>query len=91
MGTELFNEGYVGDSLGGLEELCLGLFLDDLSGCFPCQRGGLGFFSFLFVGFALISGAMRVVIIIAIMNMQRIFLFFRMYSPLDVFYLPKQH
>ena len=73
-------------SSGGLVVLNLGFFLDDLSGCFPCPGVGRGFFSFSFFGFALISGTMRDIIIIAIRNVQRIFPLFNLYPSLSKYY-----
>ena len=76
----MFSGGSIGDSPDGLEVLDLGLFSDDFSGRFHCQRGGRGFFSVIFFGFALISGVMRAIKMMAIMKVQRIFVFFRLYS-----------
>ncbi len=82
-GSVPFIGGFSGSSFGGFDVLCLGLFSEGSLGRFHRQRGGRGFFSFLFFGFAFISGGIRVIRIMIIISVQRIFFCFRLHSSLN--------
>ena len=84
-GSVPFIGGFPGSSFGGFDALCLGILLEGTLDRFHRQRGGRGFFSFLFFGFAFISGGIKVIRIKIIIIVQRIFFFFRLHSSLNYF------